>query len=133
MPTFNKKQTLEQVQLDFHEWRKTKRRRCQPTPDHLWNSAVALADEHSVNKISKILKLEFSKLNHKANRLSSKEIVPSDIAMFEIPGNILNSTNNFDNELQLETHKPDGAFLRVHIPSQKNNLLCDVVNSFMGG
>ena len=53
--------TIEEVQTSFEEWRQTRRGRSR-IPDELWAAAGELARKHGVNRISRVLRLEFNHL-----------------------------------------------------------------------
>src|SRR5205807_264282 len=53
--------TMEEVQSRFDQWRQTRRAKAR-IPDELWSAAGELAREHGVNRVSRILRLEFNHL-----------------------------------------------------------------------
>ena len=53
--------TLEEIKQQFEHWRETRPKR-SPIPNHLWTSAVQLAQEHSICKIAKALRLNYKHL-----------------------------------------------------------------------
>lgn len=56
--------TLEDVRKKFETWRET-RRRCHPIPRELWDAAVDLTKIHSINAVSRALRLNYTTLrNH---------------------------------------------------------------------
>jgi hypothetical protein len=57
--------TIEEVQASFDQWRKTRRGRSR-IPDELWAAAGELARRHGVNRISRVLGLEFNHLKRMA-------------------------------------------------------------------
>jgi|RhiMetdeSRZDD1v2_1073273.scaffolds.fasta_scaffold1173038_2 hypothetical protein len=57
--------TMEEVQARFNQWRKTRRGRSR-IPDELWAAAGELARKHGVNRISRVLRLEFNHLKRMA-------------------------------------------------------------------
>ena len=57
--------TIEEVQASFDQWRQTRRGRSR-IPDELWAAAGELARSHGVNRISRILRLEFNHLKRMA-------------------------------------------------------------------
>lgn len=66
MATHEKKEwTLEDVQNHFSSWR-AKRPRPKRIPDELWDEAVGLLSQYSVNKVAKALRLEGRALKAKA-------------------------------------------------------------------
>lgn len=58
------KLTLPDVQKQFEVWRSTKRRR-DPIPEELWQAAVALTPDYSVQQISRVLHLSHADLKRR--------------------------------------------------------------------
>jgi hypothetical protein len=65
--------TLEEVRQLFEQWRREKRGR-DSIPPALWKAAVALATKHSINEISRHLRLSYTELKARVNNPS---LVPS--------------------------------------------------------
>lgn len=57
--------TLEEVQELFAVWRNQKGRR-DPIPPALWEQAVSLVEQHSINTIAKHLRLNYNELKMRA-------------------------------------------------------------------
>jgi hypothetical protein len=57
--------TFEEVQELFAVWRNQKKRR-DPIPPVLWESAVQLVEQHSINAIAKHLRLNYNELKMRA-------------------------------------------------------------------
>ena len=51
------KQTLEQVEYQFAEWRQSKKHSREKIPPHLWQAAVALTSRYPKSKITRCLGL----------------------------------------------------------------------------
>ena len=56
------KPTLEEVKEKLENWRKNKTNHRQPIPKELWQAAVELARCHSINGVSKALRLSYADL-----------------------------------------------------------------------
>ncbi len=78
----NVRPTLEAVQELFDRWRKDKRGR-DPIPDALWEAAVLLSAKHSINEISKQLRLNYNDLKARAK---GHHHVPDAAAFIEFAG-----------------------------------------------
>jgi len=65
--------TIEEVKARFDQWRQSRQGRSR-IPDELWAAAGELARQHGVNKISRVLRLEF---NHLKRMAESARRVPS--------------------------------------------------------
>jgi hypothetical protein len=62
--------TIEEVQDQFADWRKTRKTR-GPIPESLWEAALALAKDHSINEISKALRLNYMALKERVQAYRS--------------------------------------------------------------
>ena len=62
----NSQPTLAEVQALFEEWREKKKGR-DPIPPALWAKAVALSKIHSINAISRDLRLSYNELKSRAS------------------------------------------------------------------
>jgi len=56
------KPTLEEVSAQLEHWRKNKRNNREPIPKDLWQAAAELARRHSINTVSKVLRLSYADL-----------------------------------------------------------------------
>lgn len=54
--------TLDEVRNQLESWRKTKRNHREPVPKDLWQAAAELARKHSINTVSKALRLSYADL-----------------------------------------------------------------------
>ncbi len=59
------------VQARFDQWRKTRQKR-EAIPDELWSAAVELAEELSIFKVARSLRLNYASLKKRVNQLSPK-------------------------------------------------------------
>ncbi len=72
-------ENLKEVQQQFEQWRKTRKSR-KPIPEHLWQAAVELARQYSINHVARLLGLNHTALKEKVE--ISKQENP---AFVEIP------------------------------------------------
>jgi len=77
--------SLETVQKQFENWRKTRQHR-SPIPEELWQAAISLCADQSIYEISKTLKLSYTKLKErvsakKAPALSESSPHPGFVAL----------------------------------------------------
>ena len=63
--TPNRKLTLEEVGSKLEHWRKIKRNHREPIPKDLWQAAAELAGKHSINTVSKKLRLSYVDLKNR--------------------------------------------------------------------
>jgi hypothetical protein len=102
--------TMEEVQLRFDQWRQTRRGKAR-IPDELWTAAGELAREHGVNRVSRVLRLEFNHLKRmaEADRQTTSDNVGKAPAFLELMNPMANSLR----EYTIELDGPGGA-LRIH-------------------
>jgi len=62
----NKQLTLEQVQEQFEQWRRSRGKR-GAIPDTLWQAAILLFPDYGLHRISKALRLNYTDLKHRVN------------------------------------------------------------------
>ncbi|MFT5057557.1 MAG: hypothetical protein ACI89E_000322 [Planctomycetota bacterium] len=67
----------------FDEWRSDRKRGAR-IPDHLWELAAKLAEEHSVAKAAVALKLDYYSVKRKLGRTSPKTSVPKGPSFVEM-------------------------------------------------
>jgi len=101
---------LASVREHFESWRKERKRQRDRIPDQLWKEAESLAQNHSINQISKALKLNYTDLKNriqKAAGYSPKSDSDSAPDFIEVP------FPGHCKEYMLEIHKND-ACMKVH-------------------
>lgn len=102
--------TLEGVRQQFEDWRKTRIKR-EMIPTHLWEAAIALSNNHSVSQISQALRLNYSDLKKRIERMHSThlpETIGPKFIGFEI-------SNRQSIEYIIEMAHQNGAAMKVHI------------------
>lgn len=98
--------TLEEVQERFDVWRKEKKRR-DPIPPALWESAVSLVGQYSINTVAKHFRLNYNELKM---RTKGYPIVPADKK--RSPAFIeLATIRTIDCTIEME--KPSGERMRI--------------------
>ncbi|MHB8277109.1 MAG: hypothetical protein ACYDIA_05605 [Candidatus Humimicrobiaceae bacterium] len=60
--TQNIQPTLEEVRDQLENWRKNKTNHREPIPKELWQQSADLAKKHSINEVSKALRLSYADL-----------------------------------------------------------------------
>jgi len=102
--------TMEEVQSRFDQWRQTRRGKAR-IPDELWAVAGELAREHGVNRVSRVLRLEFNHLKRmaEAGRQTTSRKFGKAPAFLEL----INPVANGLREYTIELDGPGGA-LRIH-------------------
>jgi hypothetical protein len=120
-------QYFKSVQKQFEVWRKTRTRR-SPIPEHLWKSAVSLAQDNSLYTVSKALHLNYAALKQRVHAASacdrsSKADRPKFV---EIEG----PTSSFSESPVLEMARPDGTKLKLHLQGLCTKDLFNLARSF---
>lgn len=67
--------TLEQVREQFEAWRQSREKR-SAIPGSLWQAAIHLCQDHSINKVSKTLRLNYAILKQRIHVNGSKHLLP---------------------------------------------------------
>lgn len=98
--------TLEEAQRKFKKWRETRKRR-RPIPKALWDDAVALSKEHSINTVSKALHLNYTALKNRIHGIKPKKTPKKPPAFVELDFGVSTS------ECIVEMEKKDGAKMRM--------------------
>jgi hypothetical protein len=102
--------TMEEVQSRFDQWRQTRRGKAR-IPDELWSAAGELARKHGVNRVSRVLRLEFNHLKRmaEAGRQTRSDKVGKAPAFLELMNPMANGLREYTIEL-------DGPVrtLRIH-------------------
>jgi len=98
---------IEEVRQRLDSWRKTKKNHREPIPAYLWQTAADLARAHSVNSVSKALRLSYTDLKeHAYGRTNPKKRKrPSFVEIS--PGPVLSR------EATLEMENPKGSKIRI--------------------
>jgi len=73
----NQRFTLKQVQVQFENWRKTRKSRGL-IPEALWDAAISLAGPYSLHQISKGLRLNQTSLKERMK--ASRNVTPEEAA-----------------------------------------------------
>jgi hypothetical protein len=101
------------VQKQFEVWRKTRAQR-SPIPEPLWKSAVSLAQDHNLYKVSKALRLNYAALKQRVHDASI--VAPSSHSGHPHFVELEVSTSSFSAHPILEMARPDGTILKLHLP-----------------
>jgi hypothetical protein len=65
----------------FEKWRRTKKHR-EPIPEHLWKAAVKLARNHPRSHVAKMLRLDYSDLKSRIEKLETDQTLEKDKSVF---------------------------------------------------
>lgn len=95
--------TFEEVQTLFERWRKEKKGR-DPIPPVLWEAAVSLTNEHTVNRVAKHLRLNHTELK---SRSATRRPRAGNVAFIELDP--VTATN----ECTVEMERPTGEWMKI--------------------
>ena len=84
--TLNIQPTIEEVKNQLENWRKNKRNHREPVPKDLWQAAVELARKHSINTVSKALRLSYADLKDRlyGPTISKKKVKENSPSFIEL-------------------------------------------------
>lgn len=105
--------TLEEVRHGFEMWRKDRRTR-GPIPEDLWRAAVEQCESHSVYKVSRALRVNFTDLRSRVEKVRERAVSagePIGFVELDIGARIL----PFDYVVEMESS--NGSKMRMY--SQK--------------
>jgi hypothetical protein len=108
----NQQLTLKKVQVQFEDWRKTRKSRGF-IPEALWDAAISLAGPYSLHQISKGLRLNHTALKERVE--ASRKVTPEEAApttFIELPP--LNQPL-LSEEFSLDLENEAGAKMRIHV------------------
>lgn len=104
--------SLEQVQQRFESWRLRRKKRTR-IPRTLWQAAVSLSEEYSINHLSKALRVNYTELKKKVVNAQTAKKETSGISsspFIELPVPAAPLT-----ESTIEMIKSDGSVMRIQI------------------
>ena len=108
--------TLEEVRHGFEMWRKDRRSR-GPIPEDLWRAAVEQCESHSVYKVSRALRVNFTDLRSRVEKVRERAVSAGEAIGFvelDIGARIL----PFDYVVEMESS--NGSKMRMYLKgSQK--------------
>jgi len=126
-------QSLEEVQQRFKRWR-AERKRGTPIPAALWEDAVRLCTDHSLCKISSVLRLDYNVLKKRSQPARpdhfpesedscSQSIAPSDFIAVDFRSSLT--------EFIVEMERAGGR-MRIHIKGAPGFHPLDLMKTFWG-
>lgn len=118
--------TITDVREQFEQWRQTRKKR-SAIPDELWTAAIGLSASHSVNKISKALRLNYTELRKRIEQ-SRSSLLPGIIQPKFIDFEIGKAESA---EYIIETTNRNGTSMRAHIRGSHINFL-ELSKAFWG-
>ena len=98
--------TLESVQQQFTDWRASRNSKREHIPDRLWQAAVRLCQVHSINHVSRSLRLSYTALKKHLPGVHSTKEKPVQFLQVEV-GNPCSA------QWHMECIRADGGRLHV--------------------
>jgi len=104
------------VRQRFEDWRKT-RRPSSPIPEALWGEAVALAQEHGVNRTAQAFRLSYAALKQRleATLQNGSAVPPAQPAFVELIPTVPVGLA----ECTIEWERPGEAAMRIHLKNAR--------------
>ena len=121
------KPTIEGIKEQFIEWRSNKSHR-DPIPEGLWESAVSLAGEHSIGKISNALSLSHRDLKRRVQAHSDKGCQEAGGSYHFVEFAVNKPESDTECVVEMEDHK--GGKLKVHMKDGIGFNLLEVAKAF---
>ena len=75
--------SLEQVQAPFEQWRRSRDKR-RAIPESLWEAAASLYPAFSINRISKTLSLDYTRLKKHVHPQAAELVKPAGTTFIEL-------------------------------------------------
>ena len=123
------KPTIEDVRHQFEQWRKDRKHR-SPIPDNLWERAVSLVAEHSINTVSRSLRIGYTPLKRRVLASRSENVresmTYSDFVALDL------RTSMPTAECILEKEGKNGLKMRLHIKGHLGLHPLEIVKEFLG-
>ena len=101
--------SLEQVQQRFESWRRRRKKRTR-IPCNLWQAAVSLSEEYSINHLSKALRVNYTALKKQVIKSQNRESEAFSSPFIELPVPAAPLT-----ESTIEMIKSDGSVMRITV------------------
>ncbi len=115
-----------QAQEKFKYWRKTRKSR-KPIPEELWQVAVNLSKNHSVNQISKGLILGHTELKNRIRAFSATSKTVSSFVEIGVPTSLFQNS-----ECVVEMIDGNGAQMKMYFKGGACIDLLELGKTFLG-
>jgi hypothetical protein len=120
--------TLKEIKNQLENWRKNKTNHREPIPKELWEAATDLARVHSINTVSKALRLSYADLKDRLYRSSkpkpSKRQKPASFIELKYDSPLTSETN-----LELQDLKRD-IRLKISFKGSPSFDIASLIKSF---
>jgi hypothetical protein len=118
---------LKEIQKQFEDWRNTRQKR-EPIPEALWEAAIRVTQYNPIGRVSRILRLDHSKLKKRIQARCGDNFFGMDLVagFIEIDSRQLICPV----ECIVEMEQPDGARMKMHIKSPNGFNPLDLAKAF---
>jgi hypothetical protein len=121
--------SLEEVQAQFENWRRTRNNRRDPIPSRLWEAAVKLSDSYSINIVAKALRLNYSDLKeHVHERSAGANVKTLPAAGFIDLGC---SQSHFESECVVKMQDASGLKIKMSVRGKADFNLLQLAKAFI--
>jgi len=119
--------TLEQVQEQFEDWRRSREKR-SAIPDALWQAAIYLCREHTISQVSSTLRLNYAVLKRRVQACGLSHPVPRipTPSFIELDMSPTQSTS----ECIVEMSDQKGATMRMYFKGEAGLDLLELGKAF---
>lgn len=121
-------EAIEKAREQFEKWRATKKKR-SPIPELLWETAVKLCKDLSVNKVARTLRLDYYALKKRVLPSDSAQKPVEDIRPSFVELNVPKPT--VSSEWIVEMENPQGAKMKIQLKGQGGvDLVASLLSTF---
>ncbi len=122
---------ISQVRRWIDHWRKTRKHR-SPMPEHLWEAAVALAEEHGINPVARGLGVSYESLKHRAaaageKRGAGRRVAAGFVELSPVPATAFQPVAG----ALVELVHPGGAKLTINLPAKSELDVASLADAFL--
>lgn len=122
---------ISQVRRRIDYWRETREKRSR-MPEHLWEAAVALAEEHGVYPVARGLRVSYESLKHRAAASAKNHTAPH-----QVPAGFIELSPMATVGMRpvsgafVELVHPDGAKLTINLPAENELDVASLAGVFL--
>ena len=122
---------INQARRRIDRWRETRKQR-SPMPEHLWEAAVALAEQHGVHPVARGLGVSYESLKRRAavageKRRSRRPVPAGFVELSPMPATAFQPVAGASVEL---VH-PGGAKLTINLPAESELDVESLADAFL--
>lgn len=119
--------SLVAVESQFIAWRSTKKKKCDRIPEALWSAAVKLCEQYTINRVSKVLRLNYAELS---KRVGNPVTIQEEVPAFQQSFIAIDVESSNTRECFFELEHQNGNKMRMHFSSESKVELQLILDSF---